>query len=66
MEGEFGIDGFDIPFEVVFPVGGGVFLAPGVGHVAADEGDAGEEAEVEVVVEAEVADDVDVEAGAVV
>ena len=63
LDGEVAVDGLDVAAGLGEVVGGEVGGLPGVGDFAGDEGDAGEDAEVEPVVEAQVADDRDMEAG---
>lgn len=63
LDGEVAVDGLDIAAGLGEVVCGEVGGLPGVGDFAGDKGDAGEDAQVEPVVEAQVADDGDMEAG---
>ncbi len=62
LDGEVAVDGLHIAAGLEEAVGVEVGGLPGVGYFACDEGDAGEDAEVEPVVDAQVSDDGDVEA----
>ena len=66
LQGEVAVDGLDAAAPFGEGMRGEVACLPGIGYLARHQGDAGQQAQVEPVVEAQVADDGDVEACGVV
>ena len=66
LYGDFSVNRLHGAPQVVFPVGGCVGLRPAVGHIPAYQCYAGQETEVEIVVQTQVANHVDMESGAVI